>query len=71
MSNKKPEPANLQTQLKQLDDLLTWFERDDFDVEAALAKYDEGMKLVSAIEDRLQLVENKVEVLKKRFDQGT
>lgn len=59
----------LQNQLSELDELLAWFEKDDFDVEAALGKYEDGMKLIGEISDRLKHVENKVEVLKKRFDQ--
>jgi exodeoxyribonuclease VII small subunit len=67
MSEKSSK--SLQTQLSELDELLAWFEQDDFDVEAALQKYEDGMKLIGDISDRLKNVENKVEVLKKRFDQ--
>lgn len=67
MSEKSSK--SLQTQLSELDELLAWFEQDDFDVEAALQKYEAGMKLITEISDRLKNVENKVEVLKKRFDQ--
>jgi len=59
----------LSDQLAQLDELLGWFERDDFDVEEALEKYEKGMALVAAIEERLSGVQNKVTVLKQRFDQ--
>lgn len=67
MSNKSEE--TLETQLKQLDQVVAWFDQEDFDVEEALGKYEQGIELVTAIEDRLKHLENKVEVLKKRFDQ--
>ncbi|HEX4662291.1 MAG TPA: exodeoxyribonuclease VII small subunit [Candidatus Saccharimonadales bacterium] len=67
--SEKSEKKSLQAQLSELDELLAWFEQTDFDVEAALQKYEDGMKLIGEISDRLKTVENKVEVLKKRFDQ--
>ena len=68
MSNKNDE--SLQAQLKKLDQVVVWFDQEDFDLEEALGKYEEGIELVAAIEERLGALENKVEVLKKRFDQG-
>lgn len=68
MSQKSDTEPNIQEQLAELDRILRWFEQDDFDVEEALANYEVGMKLIAAIETRLKHVENRVEVLKKRFD---
>ncbi len=66
--SKKDEAKSLQSQLDELDELLLWFEREDFDVEQALSKYERGMELARAVRTRLKSVENKVEVLSKRFD---
>jgi len=68
MSKKNDE--SLQAQLAQLDQVVAWFDQEDFDVEQALGKYEQGIELVAAIEERLKTLENKVEVLKKRFDQA-
>lgn len=68
MSQKNDAQQNIQAQLAELDQLLRWFEQDDFDVEEALVNYETGMQLIATIETRLKNVENKVEVLKKRFD---
>lgn len=59
---------NLNDQLQELDDLLAWFERPDIDLEEALKKFDEGVILAGAIKKRLAKVENKITVLKERFD---
>lgn len=68
MSNAKSKPT-LQTQLAELDELLAWFDKPDVDLDEALAKFDQGIKLTEEIKDRLTTFENKVTVLKKRFDQ--
>ncbi len=62
--NDKP----LSDQLRQLDELIAWFDHDDFDLDEALKKFDEGVKLTSTIEERLQKLENKITVLRERFD---
>ncbi len=61
---------SLQKQLTELDELLMWFEQDDFDLEEALGKYEHGMALVEQIKKRLVDVENKVTVLQRKFDQA-
>jgi exodeoxyribonuclease VII small subunit len=66
----KSESKSLQDQLRELDELLMWFEQEDFDLEEALKKYEGGMDLINTIQERLKGVENKVEVLKQRFDQA-
>jgi exodeoxyribonuclease VII small subunit len=68
MSQKNNKQQNIQEQLAELNQILQWFEQNDFDVEEALVNYETGMKLIESIETRLKDVENKVEVLKKRFD---
>lgn len=69
MSGKKIDELTLAEQLTKLDEVLGWFERDDFDVEEALSKYQTGMELTKHISEKLQAIENKIEVLKIRFDQ--
>jgi exodeoxyribonuclease VII small subunit len=68
MSNAKSKPS-LQTQLAELDELLAWFDQPDVDLDQALAKFDQGVKLTEEIKEHLATFENKVTILKKRFDQ--
>jgi exodeoxyribonuclease VII small subunit len=70
MSEPKSKPT-LQQQLAQLDELLAWFDQPDLDLDQALDKFDEGVKLTEDIKKRLATFENKVTVLKKRFDLET
>jgi exodeoxyribonuclease VII small subunit len=73
MSSTKPKKteATLQDQLSELDKLLAWFDQPDLDLDEALQKFDEGVKLTEAIKHRLATFENKVAILRKRFDQDS
>lgn len=67
-SPKNEKPLN--DQLRELDELIAWFDRDDFDLDEALAKFDDGIKLTEQIEERLGKLENKITVLRERFGEG-
>jgi exodeoxyribonuclease VII small subunit len=68
MSNAKAEPT-LQQQMSELDDLLAWFDQPDIDLDEALTKFDHGVKLAEQLKKRLGGLENKISILKERFDQ--
>ncbi|MEO5690922.1 MAG: exodeoxyribonuclease VII small subunit [Candidatus Saccharimonadales bacterium] len=63
----KNEPS-LSEQIKQLDELAMWFEQDDFDIEEAITKFEEASKVADAVQVKLSDLENKITVLKERFD---
>lgn len=67
---RKHEPT-LRQQLAELDDVLAWFDRPDIDLDSALQKFDHGVQLAEAAKSKLTELENKIVVLKKRFDQPT
>jgi exodeoxyribonuclease VII small subunit len=67
MSAKKDDKT-LQEQLNELEQLISWFEQEDIDLEEAIKKFEEGSKLAADIKDRLKEVENKITVLKQRFE---
>lgn len=69
MSTPKNETP-LNDQLRELDELIAWFDRDDFDLDEALKKFDDGIKLTEQIEERLSKLENKITVLRERFGEG-
>ncbi|MGB3023674.1 MAG: exodeoxyribonuclease VII small subunit [Candidatus Saccharimonadales bacterium] len=66
--SKANEPT-LSQQLAQLDDIVAWFEQDDFDMEEAIAKFEEGSALAVSIRAKLATLENKITVLKQSFDE--
>jgi len=47
----------------QLDELLSWFEQDDLDVDEAIQKYEQALKLTQELETYLQQAENSVKQL--------
>lgn len=53
----------------KLDELVSWFDSDDFELEEALEKFKEAEKLAIEIEKDLTSFKNEVQVLKKRFDE--
>lgn len=55
--------------MAELDELLAWFDRPDIDLDEALKKFDDGIQLTEKLKTRLQALENKITVLKERFDQ--
>lgn len=54
--------------MKELETIATWFESGNSDLETGLAKFEEGMKLISDLKQYLASVENKVEKIKLKFD---
>lgn len=69
MPSPKQNNKLLSDQLQELDELIAWFDQDSFDLDEALKKFDEGIKLTEHIEQRLQTLENKITVLRQRFDE--
>lgn len=59
---------SISKQLTELDQLIAWFDQEDFDLDEALKKFDEGVKLADEVKERLSTLENKITILKQRFD---
>ena len=55
-------------ELKELEQIVEWFESGDADLDAALPKFERGMELATKLKKHLDQIENKVEVIKKKFD---
>ena len=65
MSTDKPDFG---AKLKELEAITEWFESDDVELDAALSKFERGMQLAGELKKDLQEIENRVEVIKQRFD---
>ena len=61
MADKK---TTLQLQ-SELDDILLWFESDAIDIDEAVTKYQQGLKLVQELHDRLKTAENTIKKIAK------
>ncbi len=66
MSKKK---VSTQEKMRQLEIIVEWFESDDVDIDEALQKYEEGLVLVSELQDDMKIAKNKFTKLQKSFDQ--
>lgn len=55
---------------QELNELLAWFDSEDFTVEEAVEKFSEAEKLASEIETELREHKNTITVLKQRFDEA-
>lgn len=67
MSSKKAKSFDYGNKMKALEDLLESIESDELDVDAAIKRFEEGMKLVDELEQYLTTAENKIEKIKQQF----
>lgn len=65
----KENNLDLSAKLKKLDELVAWFDQEDFSIEEALEKFKQADKLAGEIEEQLSGLKNEITVLAKRFDQ--
>lgn len=61
--------ATIQSRMDELQELLGWFDSDEFKLEQATEKYQAAMKLADAIEKDLMTLKNDVQVLKQKFEE--
>jgi exonuclease VII small subunit len=54
----------------KLNELVGWFDGDDFELEAALDKFAEAEKLASEIEADLLAMKNNISIVKKKFNEA-
>lgn len=66
MSAKKHSIAE---KTAKLDELVAWFDSEEFELEKALDKFKEAETLAAEIEHDLMQMKNEVNVIKKRFDE--
>ncbi len=62
----KSEPT-IQEKMMKLDELLAWFNGDDFALEQATAKLQEAKVLAGDIEKNLTTLENEITIVKQSF----
>lgn len=55
---------------QQLDELVAWFDSEEFELEQALDKFSQAERLAKEIEHDLLALKNAVTVVKEKFDQA-
>ena len=68
MSSQNNQPT-ISQKISQLEQLVSWFDSEDFVLEKALEQYKSAEKLADEITEELNSLQNEVTVLKKRFDE--
>jgi exodeoxyribonuclease VII small subunit len=63
------ENFNFSEAMKKIEEINTWFESEDPDLEEALNKLKEGKKLIKACKSRLEGIENEFNELKIDFSE--
>lgn len=65
--SKNDDTVSIQVKLQQLDELVAWFQGDDFELEQATSKLQDAKRLATEIEHDLDAVENEITIIKKSF----
>ena len=60
--------TTIKEQLQQLDELISWFESDDFTLEEAVEKFKAAEQLAEDIRQKLSSLKSDITVLWQKFD---
>lgn len=55
-------------QIEELNQIIKWFDSDDFELEEAIVKINEATELAEQIEQKLEKIKNEVTIVKNKFD---
>lgn len=56
--------------LARLDEMVAWFDGDDFELEQALERFTQAEKLAAEIEHDLLALKNSITIVKEKFDKA-
>lgn len=62
--------SSIQTKMKQLEEIVEWFESQDVDIDEALTKYEAGLQLADELQEDIKSTKNKFTKIKKSFDKA-
>ena len=65
MSKIKP---SIREKMAELDELIAWFDSEDFELEEAIEKFALAKKIAENIENELLVVKNTITVIGEQFD---
>ncbi len=54
---------SLREQMEQLEEILAWFDSDEFELEAAVERYQQAARVAEQIDQRLREIKNKVTII--------
>lgn len=62
---------SVQQKITILNEMVAWFDSDDFVLEQAVVKFKEAEKLAEEIRRDLEIIKNDINVLTRKFDKDT
>ncbi|MBR2659544.1 exodeoxyribonuclease VII small subunit [Candidatus Saccharibacteria bacterium] len=68
--NEKNSKKKLSEKMSELEKMVDWFYSDEFSLDDAEEKYRKAMELSAEIENDLDNLENKIEVINRDFSDG-
>ncbi|HET9721659.1 MAG TPA: exodeoxyribonuclease VII small subunit [Candidatus Saccharimonadales bacterium] len=66
---KPKTPKSYKQMTQQLNQMVEWFESDEVDLDQAVGKYQEALRLLAEMEEYLKTTENKVKKIAAKFDE--
>lgn len=66
MPNKQAK--SFEEKLQDLEQVVAWFESDEVTLEKSMAKFEAGMALAQELEKEVAEVENRIQIIKQKFD---
>ena len=66
-AKKFPQPKTYSQMQVELDEILSWFNRENTDIDEALVLYERAMKLIADMEAYLRSSGNKLKKINSRF----
>lgn len=66
--SKENNANSINGKLDKLDEMIEWFNSDDFELEDAIEKYKQAEALANEVENDLNNIKNEVNILKQKFD---
>lgn len=58
----------VQSKMSQLEELVGWFQGEEFVLEESVQKFEQAEKLAAEIEEDLLKIKNDIKIVKERFD---
>lgn len=59
----------VQEKMADLDELVAWFDSDEFVLEQAIDKFKQAEKLANELRDELEKMKNDIQVVSRKFNQ--
>lgn len=68
--SQKNSASTISQKTEKLNDLISWFDSEDFELEQALDKFKQAEVLAADIEQDLQSLKNDITIVKQKFDEA-